>query len=172
MTRPQQSLFTKDTKRCCLIEAKKASFDQSFKWNHTTYPKKTTSNAINIVIDFFGKKKLSVPSSISHSNWVVLCVLKKSYTYALLKQKGRGPSFICHPNGTLLQVLNQNAPVISVRKQSTSAMMDKKIDTEVDIVKATRFKAFICVLNQKYQYHHHHCHHYHHQQQHWLWKWR
>jgi len=56
---------------------------------------------------------------------MLLRVLKKSYTPALLETKKiSGPSFICHPNGIVLRVLNQQQ--IRLQSSSGAAVISKR----------------------------------------------
>merc|ERR1712238_236401 len=86
-----------------------------------------------------------LPSFISHPNGILLRVFKKQRS--MIEKQLLGPSFICHPNGIVLKVLNQK---LRPRKQSTSSSssMERKIETEMELAKATRYGTIICVLNQ------------------------
>ena len=53
------------------------------------------------------KRSAHPPSFISHPKGILLCVLKKSYTPALLEIKNISGNFICHPNRILLKILNE-----------------------------------------------------------------
>ena len=66
-----------------------------------------------------------LPSFINHPNGILLCVLKKSYTPALLETKNiLGPSFICHPNRIVLGVLNQQR--FRLKSLSGAAVISKR----------------------------------------------
>merc|ERR1712238_254049 len=86
-----------------------------------------------------------LPSFISHPNGILLRVFKKQRP--MIEKQLLGPSFICHPNGIVLKVLNQK---LRPRKQSTSSSssMERKIETEMELAKATRYGTIIRVLNQ------------------------
>jgi len=86
-----------------------------------------------------------LPSFISHPNGILLRVFKKQRS--MIEKQLLGPSFICHPNGIVLKVLNQK---LRPRKQSTSSSssMERKIETEMELAKATRYGTIIRVLNQ------------------------
>ena len=62
----------------------------------------------------------------------------------MIETKISGPKFICHPNGMVLQVLNQK---LCPKKQSTSSL-SSLMKMEMETAKATQYKTIICVLNQ------------------------
>ena len=83
------------------------------------------------------KKRLVIdkrPSFISHLNGILLRVLKKSYTPALLETKKiPGSRFICHPNGIVLKVLNQKRS----RKSLFRAVVSARFGTVLHLHRST-----------------------------------